>query len=328
MRRVGLLAPGRSNPRSPPAAGQPEENAIVAAQSDASHNWVEQQERLLRLARRQLFFIGGAPRSGTTWLQQLLDCHPDICCRGEGLFWERLAVPLEKMMAERRQALAAKNERLFTHTGGYPLPAGEETEALLGTAVMLALDRQCAGQPARAIGEKTPENVFLFPRLKRLFPAAKFIGMARDPRDLLTSAWHFFRQPVAGADEAAAKIAFIRSALPPLNEGARRMLALREEYPTDCLLVTNERLCEATAPNAAELFRFLGVSDAADIVADCVARTSFSVMSDGRPAGVAANGSFLRKGVVGDWQSTLTPAMGEMIVDELGWMFPHFGWQS
>ena len=293
----------------------------------APPSWLERQEGLARLARRQLFFIGGPPRSGTTWLQQLLDCHPDISCRGEGLFWEQLAVPLDKLMTERRQALTAKNQRLFAHTGGYELPDSADTEALLGTAILLALERQSAGKSARAIGEKTPENVFLFPRLKRLFPNARFIGIARDPRDLLTSAWHFFRKPVVSGDETEAKIAFIRGAIPPLNEGARRMLALREEHPGDCLLVTYEGLRSAPEANAAALFRFLGVSDDAGIVADCVARASFSAMTDGRPAGVEANGSFLRKGVVGDWPTTLTPEMNTMILTELGWMFPHFGWQ-
>ena len=293
----------------------------------ASQSWLEKQESLAQVARRQIFFIGGPPRSGTTWLQQLLACHPDISCGGEGLFWEQLAVPLEKLVAARSEALTAKNQRLFAHTGGYKLPDGEDTEALLGTAVLLALERQNAGSPARAVGEKTPENVFLFPRLKRLFPAAKFIGMARDPRDLLTSAWHFFRKPIASGDETEAKTAFVRGAVPSINEGARRMLALHNEYPGDCQIMTYERLRAAPEANAAALFRFLGVDDEPAIVADCIARSSFSAMTDGRPAGVAADGSFLRKGVVGDWPTTLTPAMNALILTEMGWMFPHFGWQ-
>jgi hypothetical protein len=104
------------------------------------------------------------------------------------------------------------------------------------------------------------------------------------------------------------------------------MLALTKQFVSDCMIVTYERMREAPAPVAAQLFRFLGVSDADDIVADCVARTSFAALSGGRPSGVAENGSFFRKGVVGDWRSTLTPEMNEMILRELGWMFPRFGW--
>jgi hypothetical protein len=36
--------------------------------------------------------------------------------------------------------------------------------------------------------------------------------------------------------------------------------------------------------------------------------------------------AFYRKGVAGDWRSTLTEDMGALIVTELGWMYPQFGW--
>jgi hypothetical protein len=64
------------------------------------------------------------------------------------------------------------------------------------------------------------------------------------------------------------------------------------------------------------------------VVADCVAGTAFAAQTGGRPAGVAQDGAFLRKGIAGDWHSTLTPAMNEAILSVLGWMFPHFDWQA
>ncbi len=287
--------------------------------------WHERQAALAHIAGLQMFFIGGAPRSGTTWLQRLLDSHPDICCRGEGLLSQSLAAPLDALVAARHKALEAKNTTLFRDTGGYPLPDAGDADMLLGTAVLLALERQRGGKPCRAIGEKTPENVFLFPRLKRLFPGAKFIGIARDPRDLLTSAWHFFRKDQAAQDDAEAKAAFVRDALPTLGQGVRAMLAHNERYPSDSAIVTYEAMKAAPAAAAARLFRFLGVADDAAVVADCVARTSFAALA-GREAGTAQNGSFFRKGVVGDWHSTLPPALNEMILRELGWMFPIFRW--
>ncbi len=108
--------------------------------------WAEHQDRLVRLARCQLFFVGGAPRSGTTWLQYLLDSHPEVCCRGEGLFMKHLAEPLETMMAARRQVLAAKNTTVFRHGSGFALSPPEDVELLLGTAVLAALERQCGGK--------------------------------------------------------------------------------------------------------------------------------------------------------------------------------------
>ena len=289
-------------------------------------SWDEVDRRLRKVCDGQLFFIGGAPRSGTTWLQQILDCHPNASCKGEGLFAKDLYPPLETALAQRRQALQTKNQGLFQHTGGYPLPTPEDTEHLAGTAMLLAFSQQAGDKDCRAFGEKTPENVFFFERFRVMFPRARFIAIARDPRDVLTSAWHFFRKPAPGEDDRAAKLAFIRGALPSLAEGARAMLAFGERHPNSYRMVTYERLRAEPEPAVAELLRFLGLSDSAGTVRACLDQTSFTVATGGRPAGVAQNGAFLRKGIVGDWRSTLTPEMNDVVLRELGWMFPYFGW--
>jgi Sulfotransferase family len=281
----------------------------------------ETWQALSRLARLQIFFVGGAPRTGTTWLQLLLDAHPDVSCRGEALFMKHLAAPLDAMTASWRQGLEEKNRRF----AGPPYPPPENADFLLATAILLAMERQREGKACVAIGEKTPENVFFFPRLKQLFTNAKFIGIARDPRDSLASAWHYFRTP-KGTEGEAAKIAYLREALPSLQEGARALLALRQNYPADTMVVTYERLVADPAGIAAALFRFLGVADGERVVADCVARTAFRALSGGRPAGTAQHGAFFRKGVVGDWRATFSPAIGDLILAQLGWTFPHFGW--
>lgn len=293
----------------------------------AAPGWVERNTRLCDLARRQLFFVGGAPRSGTTWLQQILNAHPDVSCHGEALFSQGIATPLDELVAQWGQAIGAKNTRLFRHTGGFPPPLDEDADFLLGTGVLLALARSSADGRWRAVGEKTPENVFLFPRLQRLFPEAKFIGIARDPRDALTSAWHFFQERNVSAEEMdEKKKAFIQLALPAMGNGMRTMIAMAGRDPDHYRNVTYEALIRDPAPAVAGLFRFLGVSDAGGIVADCLEATSFARQTSGRRQDEAQNGVFLRKGMVGDWPSTLTAEMNTAILNELGWAFPHFGW--
>ena len=232
------------------------------------------------------------------------------------------------MLRQRGEALRAKNTDLFAHTGGYPLPTPGDVECLLGTAILLAFQRYDAAPECRAVGEKTPENVFFFPVLKRLFPRAKCIVVARDPRDVLTSAWHFFHKPVAGEDEIAAKFAFIELALPSLDQGARAAIDLAAQYPADVMTLTYESLRRTPQLVVSNMFRFLSVSDSSGIVADCVARTEFAAMTSGRAAGTAHNGTFFRNGVAGDWASTLTPAMSDVVLRQLGWCFPHFGWKA
>ena len=290
--------------------------------------WLDFQEQLVRLAGLQLFFVGGAPRSGTTWLQQMLNAHPEVSCRGEALLQKHLAVPLEEMMQARTKNLAAKNTTLFQHTGGYPLPATEDTEHLLGTGILLALLRQGFGPNCRAVGEKTPENVFFFPQLKKLFPQAKFIAIARDPRDVLASAWHFFNKDVPAAEAMAVKLKFVHTALPSLHQGAAAMIGLSKEFSEDYAMVTYETLLETPEVLLANLFAFLEVSNDAGIVGECLATTSFTAQTGGRHQGTSQDGAFLRNGRAGDWKSVLTAEMNDIVLAKLGWMFPHFGWKA
>ncbi|MGC8477627.1 MAG: sulfotransferase family protein [Acetobacteraceae bacterium] len=281
--------------------------------------WADRLPALEAMARCQLFFVGGAPRSGTTWVQLLLDAHPEISCRGEALFPQALAAPLDLLAAQWARAVAEKNATVFRDIGGYPaLPEGL-ADLLLGTAVLAALAAQAAGKHPRAVGEKTPENVFLFPRLARLFPGARFIGVARDPRDVLASAWRFFPRQAGESQEA-----FVARALPSLDQGARAMLALKESG-AGCV-VTYEQLSADPEAAFAGLCRYLGVADDAAVVGACVGQCRFEALA-GRPASAAAGERvFLGGGVVGGWRRTLSGASAERIVAALGWSFPAFGW--
>jgi Sulfotransferase family len=68
-------------------------------------SWIQCQAETAALAERQLFVVGGAPRSGTSWLQHILDAHPDISRRGDGHFLHFLAEPLAHGMQRRRERL-------------------------------------------------------------------------------------------------------------------------------------------------------------------------------------------------------------------------------
>jgi hypothetical protein len=102
---------------------------------------------------------------------------------------------------------------------------------LVATAMLMALHQQAPGEDCLAYGEKTPENVFAFPEFMRLFPRAKSIAIARDPRDLQTSAWHFFRARDGRIQNEKLKSAFVRLALPSINEGPPTMLNHRNADP-------------------------------------------------------------------------------------------------
>jgi hypothetical protein len=278
---------------------------------------------LAALSQQQLFFVGGAPRSGTTWLQEILDRHPNVSCRGEGHFLQ-LATSVDAVVATRAGVIASKNASIFGWKAGYPVPNQDDADLLIATWILAALARQRDNRQVKAVGEKTPDNVFFFSRLKRLFPRAKFIAIVRDPRDVITSAWHFFPRPVP-RDEISAKTDFLKLALPSLNEGLRALVDFGREHADDLLVVTYEALKVKPARVIERLYEFLGVVAEPTLIDACVARTSFGVMSQ-----VSSSGGpvpFFRKGVVGDWPNTLTQEMSGLVVKELGWAFETFGWR-
>ncbi|MGE5201379.1 MAG: sulfotransferase family protein, partial [Acidobacteriota bacterium] len=166
------------------------ESAGKPAQAGQPFDYEALRSRLDGLLRKQLFFVGGLAKSGTTWVQLLLDDHPQVCCSGECHLVDRLFPALKGTLEAHNRFLAGKAASVCAELDS-GLPAFElaDLECLFATAILLLLAKRGAGKPALAVGEKTPENVQVFGALTRLFPKAKCIHVVRDPRDAAVSAW-------------------------------------------------------------------------------------------------------------------------------------------
>jgi hypothetical protein len=56
---------------------------VLAQQFATEFDFDAMHSAIAELRDMDLVFIGGSPKSGTTWLQLLLNAHADVCCRGE-----------------------------------------------------------------------------------------------------------------------------------------------------------------------------------------------------------------------------------------------------
>src|SRR5262249_31477144 len=72
-----------------------------------------------KLRQKQIFFIGGTPKSASTWLQLLLNAHPSVSCSGEGHFPDRLWGPLKQAVGQHCQSIQEHNKKLFNGHSGY-----------------------------------------------------------------------------------------------------------------------------------------------------------------------------------------------------------------
>ena len=171
------------------------ETAVADASGpSADFSLREFHERIAGTLDRQIFFVGGAPKSGTTWLQVLLDCHPQVSCGGEGHFIGHLLPRLKSALESQNRIIIGKNESVFRELQGFPTFVEQHLFYLTASAALLLMLDHAGGKPVRAIGEKTPDNIEHFWWLLKLVPSAKFIHIVRDPRDCAVSAWFHNRR--------------------------------------------------------------------------------------------------------------------------------------
>lgn len=133
-----------------------------------------------------LVFIVGCPRSGTTWLQKLLAAHPHIHTGQESHLFNRFIGPQlrawEKLNS--RGKANSSNRRV-----GLPAYLSEE-EFLrsLRSYLLTLLDGILSNTPPGDLFlEKTPHHALWIPEIHALLPAARFIEIRRDPRDVVAS---------------------------------------------------------------------------------------------------------------------------------------------
>ena len=177
----------------------------------------------------QVFFIVGAQKSGTTWLQKSLNSIEGIHCLGEGHFIDKLLVPMAQTRYEYNQMLKMLNQQVYEGQGFYgPVPDKEFLPLMRSWILNIMVRNAKAPQDAiLALGDKTPANSFHIPTLKQLFPRSRFIHLLRDGRDVAVSA---FRHRERIQKQAGESCADLNLEAPHLlsNWGASRLRSARD----------------------------------------------------------------------------------------------------
>lgn len=286
------------------------------------------QADIAQVMAKDLFFIAAYPKSGTTWLQVMLDAHPEICCRGEGHFVDRLTPLLHRAAELYNGFIGQRNTTVFRELPPFPQFEDKHLFYLLASAMSLLLGKDEAARTARVIGEKTPDNLSCLPLLMTLFPRAKFLHVVRDGRDCAVSAW--FHNQRANPQELVRRHGTLDRFVDHLAERWNLLVQLGLQFaaahPDRCLLVRYEDLSLRPAETMQTVLGFLGVDTAA--VAQCLAAGAFERMSGGRPRGVEDRESFMRLGVPGNWRDHLTEERNRAFLAVAGKALAQLGYQG
>ena len=278
--------------------------------------------------RHKLMFVLGAPKSGTTWLQTILNHHPEVLCRGEG-FFHHFGRNLSRTTQDYNSALAGK-AKIFSEAA-FPALTREEFRAIFRTFVLerLRLAAQSEGGKDPAwVGEKDPDHATYPDLMMETFPEATFIHIIRDGRDHAVSLWHHV-QNYSTPDVVQKFKGFNDSALQTARNWAKLIRKVREtsvRTGVDYYELRYEDLIDRPAETAGALLEFLGVSRDAAVIQQCLARSDFRTVSGGRVPGQEDTSSFFRKGVKGDWRNHMDEEQARAFIRETGGLMEEMGY--
>lgn len=155
----------------------PDELNLLASALEALPAWERPAATHTPTGPKTHIFLLGFPRSGTTLLEQVLACHPDLVdLEEQNLFGDTAQIWQENPQAVSRLREASADD-LSEAREHYWRAIGERN---LDVAGKILLDKQ-------------PFNTAKLPLIARLFPDAKIIFALRDPRDVVLSVYrrHF-----------------------------------------------------------------------------------------------------------------------------------------
>jgi hypothetical protein len=201
-----------------------------------------------------------------------------------------------------------KNTSIFREIEGYSVLKEAQFLYILASCISVFLVEQSKHKVARAVGERTPDNVRHFRHLNVLFPTAKFIHIVRDGRDCAVSAWFHNQRVTPGwaEREFGTLEAFASRAAEAWVAQLDLAQKFADRYPDRIRQVRYEDLVADTGGPLAGLLAFLGVESSESLLAQCRHAASFAKLSGGRSPGDENRDSFFRKGVSGDWRRHLS----------------------
>ena len=280
----------------------------------------------------QVFFIVGAQKSGTTWLQKSLNSIEGIHCLGEGHFIDKLLMPMAQTRHEYNQMMQVVHQRVYEGKGFYgPVPDQEFLSLMRSWILNIMLRNAKAPQDTiLALGDKTPAHSFHIPTLKQLFPRSHFIHVLRDGRDVAVSAFRHRERIQQETNQTSLDINAEAPQLLTKWAGFTRAVRKAESAGIPVQTVRYEAMLENGVTALRGCVDYLlpqnSISDTQ--IQTAVDANSFQTLSGGRKPGSIDRSSNLRRGQSGSWRDELNPDLADTFNPEDRELLESLGYAS
>ena len=235
-------------------------------------------------------FIVGFPRSGTTWVYDILKAHPHTA----GVLESWLFTPNAGLAA-----LFMEHHWPARQTGLGQLISEDELASEVRQFAQ-NIFRRVLKPVHQILVEKSPSHLSAMPIIRRVFPQARFIHIIRDGRDVSVSVLNAARSWAPQWKKSSfgsSLLACARSWERVLREGRLFGCSLGEDY----LEIRYEELERNSYEAIQTLYRFCGLAFDDSLLKESIRKTDFKL--NHRPD----SKGFHRLGRSGDWKENFNP---------------------
>ncbi|WP_263841242.1 sulfotransferase family protein [Salinibacter sp.] len=221
--------------------------------------------------KTRIDFICGLPRSGTTWMAEVMSEHSEVVSFGETQYWGKKYVKCK----EKKYSIRDQKE-IINNMWGRTLMKGKshdiksvmrENEEYLTRRrytpkkyfekiVEIILDLE---GKKRAI-EKTPHHIHYIDRIAKEFEKSRFLILVRDPYDFILSYKHQSDRREGAPKKSFEKVYHPLGASLSYRGYCNSVIDAKKKYPQRTLLVRQKEIKNSSKKLVKNVQKFLGVN--------------------------------------------------------------------
>jgi len=263
-------------------------------------------------------FCSGQPKSGTSFLQRVIDAHPDMVCPSECHLYYLMNGLIT--LLKQHNDLVRDNARATAQADdGVYFVQNDLAQAFSMLVKRLAMRNQ-GDDDCKWSMLKDNGIPYTFENYRRIFPNARFVFVVRDPRSVACSSWYSnlrhepdFEKRAGSLDDWCevvarewAKMYSTLDAAIHIQEHAQKMLICRYE---DMVLDPRETFTR--------IFNFLSVDATGTVVTQVAEETRFEKQ---------ARDPYFRRGGIDAWKEDLTTDCADRALKTAGPLASTFGY--